>query len=113
MWPTGQFPATPDGYAHLRDFITAHGPLGRVGIEGTSSHGAGLTASLLTAGLDVVEVIRPARAQRRRGMSDPIDAYAAAAATLAGEYLPVPKTPGGSVDAIRPLLIAVRSRRPR
>ena len=104
-----QFPATPAGYAELCEFITGHGPLDRVGVEGTSSYGAGLTGVLLAAGLDVVEVIRPSRVQRRRGKSDPIDAYAAAAAALAGEYLPVPKTPGGIVDAIRPLLIARRS----
>ncbi len=104
-----QFPADPAGYDRLREFITAHGPLDRVGVEGTSSYGAGLTSSLLSAGLDVVEVIRPQRAQRRRGKSDPIDDFAAAAATLDGEFLPVPKTPGGIVDAIRPLLIARRS----
>lgn len=48
-----EFPATPTGYRGLCEFITAHGPLARVGVEGTSSYGAGLTAVLLAAGLDV------------------------------------------------------------
>jgi transposase len=104
-----QFPATPDGYARLIGFITGHGRLVRVGVEGTSSYGAGLTRVLQAASLDTVEVIRPKREQRRRGKSDPIDAYAAAAAVLTRQHLPMPKTSGGDVDAIRVLLIARRS----
>lgn len=104
-----QFPATPDGYARLAGFITGHGHLVRVGVEGTSSYGAGLARVLIAAGLDTVEVIRPKREQRRRGKSDLIDAYAAAAAALTGQHLPVPKAAGGDVDAIRVLLIARRS----
>ncbi|MDR1213132.1 MAG: IS110 family transposase [Propionibacteriaceae bacterium] len=104
-----QFPATPDGYSQLVGFITGHGRLVRVGVEGTSSYGAGLTRVLLAAGIDTAEVIRPARTQRRRGKSDPIDAHAAATAALTGHRLPVPKTPDGDIDAIRVLLIARRS----
>jgi len=104
-----QFPATPDGYARLAGFITGHGRLVRVGVEGTSSYGAGLTRMLLATSVPLVEVIRPSRAARRQGKSDPIDAYAAAAAALANPNLPTPKTPGGDVDAIRVLLIARRS----
>jgi len=104
-----QFSTTPDGYARLVGFITGHGHLVRAGVEGTSSYGAGLARVLLAAGIETVEVIRPARAERRRGKSDPIDAYAAAKTALAGEHLATPKASGGAVDAIRVLLIARRS----
>ena len=103
------FPATPAGYQALAVFITSHGPLVRVGVEGTSSYGAGLTRVLLATDMPVVEVIRPARTNRRRGKSDPIDAYAAAAAALANDKLPTPKTSADQVDAIRAVLTVRRS----
>ena len=54
------------------------------GVEGTSSYGAGLTRVLEAAGIEVAEVSRQDRAVRRRkGKSDPLDAYAAARAALA------------------------------
>jgi len=100
-----EFPATPAGYRQLHQFLTSHGPLVKAGIEGTNSYGKSLTQTLLDCGTPVVEVIRPKRAQRRRGKSDPIDAYAAAEQALADNHLPTPKTPGGSVDQVRDLLI--------
>lgn len=79
-----------------------------VGIEGTSSYGAGLARYLRTQGVAIREVVRPRRAQRRRGMSDPIDAYAAAGQALAEpETLPLAKTGDGVVEQIR-VLVAVR-----
>ena len=99
-----EFPATPDGYLALLDFITSHGPLQRVGIEGTSSYGAGLARVLIAADIEVSEVIRPVRAVRRRGKTDAIDAYAAAALVLSAQHLPIPKQAGGDVDAIRAVL---------
>lgn len=104
-----QFPANPAGYLALLEFIASHGPVLRVGVEGTSSYGAGLTRVLQSASIEVSEVIRPQRAQRRRGKSDPIDAYAAAASALAGHHLPIPKQAGGDVDAIRAVLTVRRS----
>lgn len=104
-----EFPTSPAGYAELAQFLTSHGPLQQVGVEGTSSYGAGLLPVLQAAGLEVVEVIRPNRGSRRRGKSDPIDAYQAAKETLAGQFLPIPKAPGGAIDAIRPLLITRHS----
>jgi transposase len=104
-----QFPTTPAGYAQLAEFIAGQGVVLRAGVEGTSSYGAGLTGVLQAAGFEVVEVIRPARQERRRGKSDPIDAYNAARQALAGQHLPVPKTSGGDVDAIRVTLITRRS----
>lgn len=49
------------------------------------------------------------RAPRRRGKSDPIDAFAAAAAVLAGGDMPTPKNANGDVEAIRVLHAARRS----
>lgn len=105
-----QFPTTVAGYAALRAFIGSFGTVNRVGVEGTGSYGAGLCRFLRTSGVEVVEVIRPNRQVRRmRGKSDPIDAYAAAATTLAESKQPVPKSADGPVEEIRYLLVARRS----
>jgi transposase len=57
----------------------------------------------------VVEVARPDRSTRRRhGKSDPIDAQAAARATLAGVANVTPKTREGQVEMIRVLRVARR-----
>lgn len=104
-----QVPATPAGYAELVSFLRSHGTVQTVGVEGTNSYGAGLARHLHQVGETVVEVIRPKRAQRRRGKSDPIDAYAAAAQVLAEpENLPKPKTTNGAAEQIR-VLLAVRN----
>jgi transposase len=80
-----EFPTTPAGYQAAIGFLHAHGPVRRVGIEGTSSYGAGIARAVKAAGLDVVEVNRPNRAERRRrGKSDRLDAYHAAHAVLSG-----------------------------
>ncbi|MFE8018241.1 hypothetical protein ACFU3O_36610 [Streptomyces antibioticus] len=56
-----------------------------IGVEGTSSYGAGFTRAARSHGHRVVEANRPDRAERRRtGKSDAIDAYAAARAALSG-----------------------------
>lgn len=93
-----QFPTTVAGYAALHGFIGSFGAVSRVGVEGTGSYGAGLSRFLRAAGIEVVEVIRPNRQIRRlRGKSDPIDAYAAAAKTLAESTQPVPKSADGPI----------------
>lgn len=105
-----QFPATGPGYRALQEFITCHGPLLRTGVEGTNSYGAGLTRHLHTAGIEVVEVIRPTRQVRRmRGKSDQIDAYAAAHTALAATDTVTAKTSDGAVEATRVTLTARRS----
>jgi transposase len=49
----------------------------RIGVEGTSSYGAGLARYLRLVGVAVVEIDRPdRRARRAQGKSDPVDAYA-------------------------------------
>jgi transposase len=81
----------------------------RVGVEGTGTFGAGLARFLRAYGLPVVEVARPDRSsRRRRGKSDPIDAQAAARATLAGVATAIPKSREGQVEMIRVLRVARR-----
>ncbi|MGL5248919.1 MAG: IS110 family transposase, partial [Brooklawnia sp.] len=105
-----QFPATPSGYRALTQFITCRGTLIRAGIEGTNSYGAGLARHLRQAGVEIVEVIRPARQVRRmRGKSDQIDAYAAAHIALAATDTVTAKTGTGSIEAIRVIHAARRS----
>jgi transposase len=45
------FPATPAGYRQLFCWLTSQGTLARVGVEGTGSYGAGLTAALTDRGV--------------------------------------------------------------
>ena len=103
-------PATPAGYDQPRDFVRSHGRIRMIGIEGTGSYGAGPARALRAAGAPIREVIRPKRSQRRRGKSDPIDAYAAAGRALAeADALPVAKTGTGPCEQIRVLLVERRS----
>jgi len=104
---TASFPTTPAGYQRLLAWLRAFGPIGQVGVEGTSSYGAGLTRALQAADVTVVEVDRPKRQVRRRvGKSDALDAIAAARAVLAGEALGAPKAKSGNVEGIRVLTVA-------
>ena len=109
-----EFPATTAAYRALLGWLHSFGELARVGVEGTSSYGAGLARHLHAAGIVVVEVDRPDRRTRRaRGKSDPIDAYAAAHTALAGTRTVVPKAGDGIVEAIRTLRVtagAVKAR---
>jgi transposase len=99
-----EFPATAAGYADLLAWMRSFGRLHAVGVEGTGSYGAGLARHLHGQGVTVVEVNRPDRRQRRgKGKSDPLDAYAAAEAVLAGRATTVPKAGDGIVESIRAL----------
>jgi transposase len=103
-----QFPASPRGYADALQWAQSFGFIAIAGVEGTCSYGAGLTRVLQAAGFEVAEVSRPDRAARRRqGKSDPLDAYSAARAALAGHGVAVPKD--ASTGALRALLCARRS----
>ncbi|MGY1811140.1 transposase, partial [Blastococcus sp. SYSU D00669] len=105
-----EFAATPAGYAQLIDWLVAHGPVQRVGVEGTGVYGAGLARHLTAAGIRLVEVDRPDRKTRRfAGKSDPIDAEAAARAALSGRSTGTPKARTGPVEAVRTLRVARRS----
>lgn len=97
-----EFPTTTPGYRAALAFLTSHGEVFAVGVEGTSSYGTGITHALTTAGLTVLEVVRPSRADhRRQGKSDPIDAYLAARAVLSGNATSTPKS--AQTNAIRVL----------
>src|SRR5690349_14068910 len=81
--PTGATIATlsisndDSGFAEALAWIAEHAPGPRlvVGLEGTRSYGIGLARAISAAGLEVLEVERPRRAERRRGKSDEIDAH--------------------------------------
>ena len=79
-----------------------------VGIEGTSSYGAAITAAVSQAGIRVVEVNRTRPAERRKqGKSDRLDAYRAARSVLSGEASTDPKR--ASIEPLRALMVARRS----
>jgi len=104
------FPTTPAGYRQLLAWAREHGQITTFGVEGTGAYGAALARHLRAAGQTVIEVDRPDRRTRRmRGRSDPVDAYAAAAAVLCGAASGIPKTRDGLVEAIRTLRVARRS----
>jgi transposase len=106
---TQGFPASTRGYVALVTWAEGVGAVEHVGVEGTGTYGAGLARFVRAYGLQVVEVARPDRStRRRRGKSDPIDAQAAARATLAGVATATPKTREGQVEMIRVLRLARR-----
>jgi len=101
-----EFPTTPAGYRQLLAWLRGHGPLERVGVEGTGTYGAALARHLGSHSVPVVEVDRPDRkARRAKGKSDPLDAYAAARAALSGTAGGTPKAQDGPVEAIRALRV--------
>lgn len=105
-----QVPATVAGYEELLIFVRSFGRVRLVGIEGTASYGAGLARYLRTHEIQIREILRPRRSQRRNGKSDPIDAYAAAQQALSEpDSLPIAKSGDGAVEQIRVLLLVRRS----
>ncbi len=102
-----EFGTNPTGYRAAITWARSCGEVLTAGVEGTSSYGAGFTQALQASDIHVVEVNRPDRsARRRQGKSDPLDAYSAARAVLAGNGLAVPKDP--HTNALKALLIARR-----
>lgn len=103
---TASFPNDTRGFRQLRCWMARHGRIDRVGIEGTSSYGAGLSRHFMRAGVEVLEVCRHDRQRRRmKGKSDTVDAEAAARAALARDMVATPKSGVGRVEAIRALRI--------
>ena len=103
-----EFATTPAGYRAALAFLADFGDLSVVGVEGSSSYGLGLSALLQSNEIDVKEVTRPDRSQRRRqGKSDPIDAYQAARAVLDGRADATAKSQ--HIEQLRALLNARRS----
>ncbi len=106
---TERFDTDPAGYNALLTWLKGFGALTKVGVEGTGSYGAGLARFLRRADLEVIEVDRPNRAERRRsGKSDPLDAVEAARAALSGRAQGISKSKD---EAIRVLVVATRSAR--
>ena len=58
------FSTTRAGYRVVLRRFRSHGELLRVGVEATGRYGAGLTRHLALAGVPVLEVTGPNRAQR-------------------------------------------------
>jgi transposase len=107
---TASFPTTAAGYRQLLAWLRTHGPVERVGVEGTGSYGAALARYLTGQGVTVIEVLRPNRQVRRRqGKTDVVDAIAAARAVLSGEATGTPKSHDGAVEALRTLKVLQRS----
>src|ERR1700722_2212831 len=100
------------GYKALLSRLEGFGDVTKIGIEGTGSYGSGLTRYLRRAGVQVIEVDRPNREERRRsGKSDPLDAVEAARAAFSGRATGSPKSRDGAVEAIPVLVGAKRSAR--
>lgn len=113
---TEQYSTTRAGYRALLRWMRDFGELARVGVEGTGSYGAGIARHLAAAGVEVREITRPDRSDRRlRGKSDTLDATNAALAALQGKRTTVPKARNGGVEALRVLRLtragAVKARR--
>jgi transposase len=107
---TASFPTNKTGYRKLLVWLRSHGPLHKVGVEGTGSYGSALARHLAVEGVTVIEVARPNRQVRRRhGKSDVVDAIAAARAVLSGEANATPKSHDGAVEALRTLKVVQRS----
>ncbi|MCZ1014164.1 IS110 family transposase [Streptomyces noursei] len=99
---TDEFPATAAGYRDLLKRARKWGTVRRAGVEGTGSYGASLSRYLLAQGIDVFDVNRMDRADRRwRGKSDPLDAQNAARAVLSGRASARAKTGDGPVQIAR------------
>ncbi|MGW3349682.1 IS110 family transposase [Nonomuraea rubra] len=103
--------ADADGYAQLLRWATEHAPGPNVvwAIEGTRSHGAGLTRALRATGQPVIESDRPKRVRRRgSGKSDALDARRAAREALGREQNTIPRAEGPREPA-RMLLVTRES----
>jgi len=109
---TERFGTSSTGYKALLTWLQSFGTITKIGVEGTGSYGAGLARFLRRADIEVIEVDRPNRAERRRsGKSDPLDAIEAARAALGGRATSISKSRDGAVEAIRVLVVAKRSAR--
>jgi transposase len=105
------FPNTTPGHRRALSWIHRQSPAMNVlaAVEGTSSYGAGVTAALGAAGIQVTEARPVGRRRDRAGKSDVIDAELAARSVLGveRERIPVPRQSGEHED-LRILLAARR-----
>ncbi len=92
---TEHFETNSAGYKALLGWLETFGNVTKIGIEGTGSYGSGLSRYLRRTGVEVIEVDRPNREERRRsGKSDPLDAVEAARAALERSSERQPKSQG-------------------
>jgi len=96
------------GYGQFVCWLRELGESVLVGIEGAGSYGAGLCEFLQAEEIEVFEVERPQRRERRGGKSDRIDALLAAKKVLTGEGLSTPRGSGKRL-ALQMLLAGYRS----
>jgi len=109
---TKTFQTSRGGIGDLEAWLSGHGHVAVIGVEGTGAYGLGLSRYLTESGHRVIEVNRPNRQlRRRRGKSDTVDAEAAARAALNGEADTTPKTHDGIVESIRVIRVAFTSSR--
>ena len=104
---SGSFSAGEEGCRRLAEEIGGPSGCPAVGVEGTTSYGAGLCSHLMKGGCAVFEALRPKRERRRigEGRTDGIDDEHAARAAAAGEGA-VPKSRDGWVEGPRALTVA-------
>ncbi|WP_151770089.1 IS110 family transposase [Streptomyces abyssomicinicus] len=99
---TEVFPATAAGYRDLLKWARRLGRVRRAGVEGTGSFGAALSRYLLAQGVEVLDVNRPDRTdRRRRGKTDPLDAQNAARSVLSCRARARAKSGDGPVEVAR------------
>lgn len=99
--------ADPTGYAQLITWVASHTPGPRIiwALEGTRSHGTGLTRALTAAAATIAEAPSPPSARKRRsGKSDLLDAIAAARTVLALNKTPAQPRADGIREDLRILL---------
>lgn len=105
------FPNTGPGHSRALSWIRRHCPAMSVlaAVEGTSSYGAGVTAALVAASVEVTEARPVGQRRDRAGKSDVIDAELAARSVLGVEQerIPVPRRSTERED-LRILLAARR-----
>jgi transposase len=95
-------PTNERGYLDLLTWANSFGDLRRAGVEGTGTCGAGLARELRDHEVEVWEVNRPDRADRRfRGKSGPTDAESADRAVLSGKAAAILKEKSGAAEAMR------------
>ena len=114
------FPNTPDGHGKLAAWLSEHGSVQRIGIEGAGGYGRALALHLARMGMDVVEVtarltVRERQRQPRPGKSDSTDAVAIARISAREDDLPPIRQEGFTQDLkalldYREQLIAERTR---
>jgi transposase len=98
------FATTRHGYKLMLAWMRSFGELVRVGVEATGTYGAGLLRYLQHAGVTVLEVTAPDKADRRkRGKDDTLDAENAAHAAFAGTRTVTPKSRDGMTESLRVL----------